>query len=268
MDFLSHNAPLSPLVKWSGGKSSEIAKFAHYYPHSFNRYIEPFVGGGGVFFNLNFKNNVIADVHTELINFYTQIKNGHALEIYERVSKFGVEEETYYFVRDKLDVSDPIDDAVRFFYLRKMAFRGMLRYNSKGKFNIPWGRYKSVNFELIKNPDHTDLLKNTDIRLASFETIFQEFNDEGNFVFLDPPYDSKFTNYGYCSFDREYHSRLADLFKATKNKCLLVIGESTFIRDLYKEYIVESYHKKYMFKLYSGRIKDEIDNRHLIIKNY
>ena len=144
----------------------------------------------------------------------------------------------------------------------------MLRYNSKGKFNIPWGRYKSVNFELIKNPDYTDLLKNTDIRLTSFETIFQEFNDEGNFVFLDPPYDSKFTNYGYCSFDREYHSRLADLFKATKNKCLLVIGESTFIRDLYKEYIVESYHKKYMFKLYSGRIKDEIDNRHLIIKNY
>lgn len=268
MDFLLHSAPLSPLVKWSGGKSSEILKFSQHYPLSFNCYIEPFVGGGGVFFDLNFKKNVIADVHSELINFYTQIKEGNAIEIYDRVSKFGVEEETYYFVRDKMDVSDPIDDAVRFFYLRKMAFRGMLRYNKKGKFNIPWGRYKTVNYEVLKVPQYTELLKNTDIRLASFEEIFKEFNDENNFVFLDPPYDSTFTDYGYCKFGREYHSKLAELFKTTKNKCLLVIGESDFISDLYKDYIVESYHKKYMFKIHSGRIKDEIDNKHLIIKNY
>ena len=60
-------------------------------------------------------------------------------------------------------------------------------------------------------------------------------------MFLDPPYDSKFTDYGYCSFGKEEHKRLAELFKATKIKCLMVIGETDFIRELYKDYIVESF---------------------------
>lgn len=266
--LFNYNPPLKPLVKWSGGKGNEIQNFYHHYPSDFKLYIEPFVGGGAVFFNLNFKRNVIADVHEGLINFYQQIKEGNGLEIYNRIIKLGLDEDTYYYVRDRMDIIDPIDKAVRFYYLRKTAFRGMLRYNKKGKFNIPWGRYKSVNYNALRNPWYTELLKRTDIRLSSFEEIFDEFDNENNFVFLDPPYDSKFTDYGYCKFGLEFQKKLADLFKGSKNKCLMVIGDSELIRELYEGYIVEVYDKKYMFKIHSGRVDDKIDNKHLIIRNY
>jgi len=259
---------LKPLVKWSGGKGSEIERFRHHYPKEFKIFIEPFVGGGAVFFNLNHKRNVISDVHEGLVNFYQQIKDGHAIDIYRKVSKLDLSEDTYYYVRDKMDVSNPVDRAVRFYYLRKTAYRGMLRYNKKGKFNIPWGRYEKINFNQIRNPWYTELLKRTDIRLSSFEDIFEEFDNKDNFVFLDPPYDSKFKDYGYCQFGPEYQTNLANIFKSTKNKCLMVIGDSELIRELYKDYIVETYDKKYMFKIHSGRIDDKIDNQHLVIKNY
>ena len=87
-------------------------------------------------------------------------------------------------------------------------------------------------------------------------------------MFLDPPYDSEFTDYGYCKFGKEEHKKLADLFKSTSIKCLLVIGKTDFIVSLYKDYIVDEYDKKYRFKLHSGRVGDEINTKHLIIKNY
>jgi len=265
---MQSNLKLKPIIKWSGGKSREIQRFCHHYPEDFDVYIEPFVGGGSVFFNLNFNKNIIADVHKELINFYQQIKEDKCLEIYERVSKFGTDEDTYYFVRDKMDIKTPVDEAIRFYYLRKNAFRGMLRYNKSGKFNIPWGRYKSVNYDLIKNPDYVKLLKQTEVNVASFEYIFDTYNDESNFVFLDPPYDSVFKDYGYCQFGEEHQRRLADRFKSTKNKCLMIIGESELIKSLYNGYIVDSYFKKYLFKIHSGRIASDSGNQHLIIKNY
>ena len=104
-----------------------------------------------------------------------------------------------------------------------------------------------------------------EIRLAY---IFQKYDDENNFVFLDPPYDSEFTDYGYCQFGREEHKKLAQCFKTTKNKCLMIIGKTPFIEEQYNGYIVGEYDKKYRFKLHSGRIGDEINAKHLIIKNY
>ena len=89
-----------------------------------------------------------------------------------------------------------------------------------------------------------------------------------NFMFLDPPYDSKFTNYGYCKFGKEEHEKLAECFKKTKIRCLMIIGKTELISNLYSDYIVDEYDKKYRFKLHSGRVGNEIDTKHLIIKNY
>ena len=100
--------------------------------------------------------------------------------------------ETYYKVRS-FKPTDILENARRFYYLRKTCFRGMLRYNSKGEFNIPFGRYKTFNFEEIKEPGYEELLKRTDICNESFEYIFENYNDPNNFMFLDPPYDSEFT---------------------------------------------------------------------------
>ena len=87
-------------------------------------------------------------------------------------------------------------------------------------------------------------------------------------MFLDPPYDSEFTDYGYCQFGKEEQHKLASLFKTTKIKCLMIIGKTKFIEELYGGYIVAEYDKKYKFKLYNNRIGDEINTKHLIIKNY
>jgi DNA adenine methylase len=259
---------LKPIVKWSGGKKDEIKKFIEHIPTDFNTYLEPFIGGGAVYFHLNPEKAVINDVHKELVDFYQSIKDGKSEEIYNFMSEQENTPECYYKVRDEYEVLDILDNAKRFYYLRKTCYRGMLRYNKKGKFNIPYGRYKTYKFEDIKNEKYYNLLSNTEIFNKSFEYIFENYNDENNFMFLDPPYDSEFTDYGYCSFGRKEHEKLFECFKNTKIKCLMIIGKTDFISNLYKDYIVDEYDKRYRFKLHSGRVGNEINTKHLIIKNY
>lgn len=266
-DNTKKRVSLKPIVKWSGGKNDELKQIMPHIPTSYSTYLEPFIGGGAVYFHLNPERAVINDVHKELIDFYQSIKNGHAMDIYNFMKEHPNEEETYYKVRD-YDITDTLDNAKRFYYLRKTCFRGMLRYNKKGEFNIPFGRYKTFNFEEIKNKEYEELLKRTEICNKSFETIFNDYNDSNNFMFLDPPYDSEFTDYGYCTFGKDEQRKLAKCFKETNIKCLMIIGKTPFIEELYKDYIVDEYDKKYRFKLHSGRIGDEINTKHLVIKNY
>jgi len=258
---------LKPIVKWSGGKSDELKNIIPHVPKDYTTYLEPFVGGGALYFNLNPTKAVINDVHKELVDFYQSIKNGHAEEIYEFMKEHPNEEEVYYKVRS-YDNTEMLDNAKRFYYLRKTCYRGMLRYNKKGEFNNPYGRYKTYKYEEIKNKDYEELLKRTEIFNKSFEYIFENYNNSENFMFLDPPYDSEFTDYGYCTFGKDEQRKLAKCFKETNIKCLMIIGKTPFIEELYKDYIVGEYDKNYRFKLHSGRVGDEINTKHLIIKNY
>jgi DNA adenine methylase len=259
---------LKPIIKWSGGKADEIKQFINHIPENINTYLEPFCGGASVFFYLNPKKAVINDVHKELICFYKSIKDGKGPEIYEFMTKHKNDDVTYYKVRDEMVCNTDLDHAKRFYYLRKTCFRGMLRYNKSGKFNIPFGKYKTINYEDLKNKQYETIFKNTKILNNDFEDIFKNYNDENNFMFLDPPYDSEFTDYGYCKFEQEQQKKLAKLFKETKIKCMIIIGKTKFIEELYKDYIVGEYEKKYRFKIHSGRVGDEINTKHLIIKNY
>lgn len=273
------NKKLKPICKWSGGKRDEIKQFSKFYPKSFKRYIEPFVGGGAVFFDLNFDGvNVINDVHPELINFYKQIKLGNAEKIYEKLKSFGKSENDYYVVRGggkkllpNTEIFIPendIDNAARFIYLRRSCYRGMLRYNQKGEFNVPWGRYKTLNFDDIIEPKYGELLYRTEIMEGDYRLVFEKYNEPDDFYFIDQPYDSTFNDYGGDSFNRDNQKELFNKFKTTKSKCLMVVGGSEFIRELYDGYIKFEYPKKYAFKLHSGRIGDEINVNHLVITNY
>ena len=264
---IDKNINLKPLFKWSGGKKDELVKILPHIPNNYSIYIEPFIGGGAVYFNLNPKKAVINDIHKELIDFYQNIKDGNINLIYKFMENNLNDEETYYNVR-AFKCENSLDNANKFYYLRKTCFRGMLRYNKKGEFNIPFGRYKTCNFEELKNKNYEKLLKNTEIFNKNYEYIFENYNNSDNFMFLDPPYDSEFTDYGYCKFDKEEQKNLAKKFKETSIKCLMVIGKTDFIQELYKDYIVEEYEKKYKFKIHSGRVGDEINVKHLIIKNY
>jgi len=259
---------LYPLIKWSGGKGDEIKKFLKYIPNNFDTYIEPFFGGGALYFYLNIEKSIISDVHRELIDFYKCISEGKGSDIYNFMVNHPNDPDTYYQIRDHMNINNPLDNAKRFYYQRKTCFRGMMRYNSSGHFNVPFGRYKKINFSDLRNKAHEVLLKHTTILNEDFEYVFEHYNDENNFMFLDPPYDSEFTDYGYCRFGKEQHTKLAKLFKETKNKCLMIIGKTDFIVSLYKDYIVDEYDKKYKFKMYGGRIDEKINNTHLVIKNY
>lgn len=259
---------LKPMFKWSGGKGDEIKRFELHIPESYDTYLEPFIGGGAVYFHLEPEKAVITDVHRELVDFYTAISNGKSDEIYKFLSEHPNEEAVYYDVRNNMPITDYVENAKRFYYLRKTCYRGMLRYNKSGKFNIPYGRYKTYNYELLKDERYEKLLKNTTVECQDFTWMFENYDSSDNFMFLDPPYDSKFTDYGYCSFDREDQKRLADCFKKTDIKCLMIIGKTDFICDLYDGYIVEEYDKRYRFKLHSKRVGDEINTQHLVIKNY
>ncbi|MAR50741.1 MAG: DNA methyltransferase [Rhodobacteraceae bacterium] len=258
---------LKPIVKWSGGKKDELSEITKWIPENINTYIEPFVGGGAVYFHLNPKKAVINDVHKELVDFYTSIKNGYSDKIYDFMKLHPNTEEEYYKVRS-IEPATVLENGARFYYLRKTCFRGMLRYNKKGKFNIPFGRYKTYNYEILKNENYEKLLKRTEIYNKSFEYIFTNYNDENNFMFLDPPYDSEFTDYGYCQFGKDEQRKLAKCFKETNIRCLMIIGKTPFIEELYKGYIIDEYDKKYRFKLHSGRVGNEINTKHLVIKNY
>ncbi len=259
---------LKPLIKWSGGKQDELNIINKYLPENYETYIEPFVGGGSVFFHINPVNAIISDVHKELIDFYKCIKHGYSSHIYDFMQNNNNDETTYYNIRDNMDISSTVNSGTRFYYLRKTCFRGMMRYNNSMKFNVPFGKYKTVNYDNLLNTNYEILLKRTKILNRKYEYIFSKCNDEKNFVFLDPPYDSAFTDYGYCSFDRDEHIKLANIFKSTRNKCLMILGKTDFTFDLYKDYIADEYDKKYKFKLYNNRIGNEINAKHLVIKNY
>ena len=176
------NKSLKPIIKWSGGKKDEIKHFEQFFPEEYDTYLEPFIGGGSVYFHLNPKKAVISDVHTELIDFYSTIKAGKSNSIYEFMDQHPNEEAVYYDVRNNMPTDTPEQNAKRFYYLRKTCFRGMLRYNKDGKFNIPFGRYKTMNYEDLKNKEYEKLLKRTTVLNESFEYVFKHYNDDKNFT--------------------------------------------------------------------------------------
>lgn len=280
MDMAKSSRPgLAPLCKWSGGKRDEIKLFRGFYPRGFERYVEPFVGGGAVFFDLEFPGeNVINDVHPDLVNFYRQMSLGHAGRIHALASGFGTTERDYYLVRGggrKLSPGDrpfaPSDDverAARFIYLRRTCFRGMIRHNEGGEFNVPWGRYKSVRFDDILDERYAALLSRTTITQGDYSQLFQRYDGPENFFFIDQPYDSAFNDYGTEGFGREMQVALADAFRRTRSRCLMVVGGTDLIRGLYDGYVRFEYPKKYSFKIYGGRIGEEINKTHLVITNY
>lgn len=256
-------------IKWSGGKGDEINQFSEFVPKSYDTYIEPFVGGGSVFFSLKPQKAVIADIHPDLIDFYNVLKKGGGDRIWEWMKRTPNDSENYYSIRDKFIADTEYKRACRFYYQRKTCYRGMMRYNKKGGFNIPFGRYPKINFDDIKNPGYGEILKNTSVICSDYKSIFKKYGDNpDNFCFLDPPYDSVFTDYGYCKFGKEHHQELSQLFKETKMKCLMIIGKTDFIEELYSGYIAKSYPKKYKFRLHSKRVGDEINAEHLVVKNY
>jgi DNA adenine methylase len=232
----------TPFVKWVGGKRSIIDDLKAHLPDNFNDYYEPFIGGGALFFALHqrLRKAHLSDTNLDLIIAYRMVQQApeKLLELLkEHAQKHS--EEYYYKVRDRHFLQDPVEKAARLLYLNKTCYNGLWRVNSKGKFNVPIGRYKNPGIVQEENIlACCNALQAVDIQLADFDEIQPM---EGDFVYFDPPYypmdDASFTRYAKLDFTEQDQVRLRNFVLELSKKGVNVMlsnSDTTFIRDLYK----------------------------------
>lgn len=283
---------MKPIIKYRGGKAKEIPLFEKYIPQSFATYYEPFFGGGAFFFHLAPEKAVVNDINERLMKFYSEIRDKYSdvrkqldelQKIYEANQEkyFALKAETpdlrvengnealYYHIRDMFNhkIEPEYLDAVLYFFINKTAYSGMIRYNALGEYNVPFGRYQNFNTQLITE-EHYKLLQRTKLLSGDF-TIPFELATEDDFMFLDPPYDCIFNDYGNIEFtngfDESEHRRLAGEYKKLKCKALMVIGKTPLTEELYGDYIKAEYNKSYSVNI-RNRFKSE--SKHIIVTNY
>ena len=238
---------IKPFLKWAGGKTQLLSELHKYVPNNFNKYIEPFIGGGAMFFSLNPNKSIIADSNEELIITYRQVKDA-VEEIIQHLKTFEHNEEFYYNLRS-LDPNELEKSyrAARLIYLNKTCFNGLYRVNKKGKFNVPYGKGKGsfLNEEVLRNA--SEFLADTTIVNNDYLDVLNEFATEGDFIFLDPPYYpvgkySDFKRYTKEFFYHEDQVRLKEEFERLVNigcKVVLTNSDHEVILDLYSDYRIE-----------------------------
>ena len=377
---------MNPIIKWAGGKEKELPYIKENLPNNINRYIEPFIGGGAVYFNLDIKKSIINDKSEELINLYRCIKNDdkeffdslkaiyknwkliemvvennstELLKIYNDYctdlnitgeskniqAKFN--DKIYTFVikhadefngilsddfnveinnfineivknliskmnrmfkiekqrkqMNKKDILDNIECAFKsafymhfrylyneaeklnistsfytaiFYFIREFCYASMFRYNKNGKFNVPYGgiSYNRKEFikkiEYIESKEIKEYMKQTKIYCDDFEVFLKDIKPkEGDFIFLDPPYDTEFSTYAKNDFAKKDQIRLCEYLKNTKANIMLIIKNTKFIYNLYniKEFKIRTFDKKYLVS-FQNRNDKEVE--HLLITNY
>lgn len=239
----------APFLKWAGGKSKLLAHMSCHFPKDYGKYVEPFLGGGAVFFHLRPRKAVLSDSNPELVNAFEVVRDNPE----ELMSAL----DTHYSHRKNRDYYNGIraqnpaelsqvDRATRTVFLNKTCYNGLYRVNSKGQFNVPFGRYS--------NPS----LYDRDNILADSETLQGKIliHDDyrrvcrrargHDFVYLDPPYHplsatSSFTGYTKDSFDEDDQVRLAATFRAMDARgCRVMLSNSStpLIRELYEGFTI------------------------------
>ena len=279
---------MKPMLKYRGGKSKEIKFYEKYFRIEYDRYFEPFFGGGATYFYFEPNKAVINDLNNKLIGFYNDVKynyNQLKLELsqlqyiyeenqleFEKLKErnpnkkiHNNNEDLYYEMRKEFNYpSGKYLHGTVYYFINKTAYSGMIRYNKKGEFNVPYGRYKNFNTNLITNK-HYELLKNTEIYNLDYAKIF-EMATPNDIMFLDPPYDCVFNDYGNDDgFNEEDQRRLAEEYKNLNTRALMIVAKTPLTEELYSKFIVEEYDKNYAVNI-RNRFKSEA--KHIIIKNY
>ena len=243
---------VKPFLKWVGGKRQLLADIAPLVPNEFSRYIEPFVGGGAVFFHLSGQinahqiPNVINDINPELVNCYQMVKT-QTDDLISLLKKHKHEKNYYLEIRNLdrqeggLSVLSPLERASRFIYLNRTGFNGMYRVNSKGLNNVPFGRYKNpsiINEDILRAS--AKALIDTQISNQSFQDCLSNAG-KGDFVYLDPPYvplnhTSYFTSYMINGFTMTDQKSLAALVNELDKRGVVFVASNAFVpvvKELY-----------------------------------
>lgn len=265
---------IKPFIKWAGGKGQLVETIKQRYPmkkYKIDKYIEPFIGGGAVLFDLlgeySFKKIYISDINEELINTYVIIRDDveNLILILEKMQAEYISldeigrKEYFYKIREQyndeiLSEKNKVKKAALFLFLNKTCFNGLYRVNKKGKFNVPIGSYKnpkicdSMNLRNVSKSLSNIEIKNSDYR----ECI--DLVDEKTFVYIDPPYrplnnTSSFKSYSKNDFNDNEQIELAKFYRELDKKGAFVILSNSdpknidendeFFDDLYSDYNIE-----------------------------
>lgn len=280
------------MIKYRGGKSKEISNILWHIPRFTGRYVEPFFGGGALFFYLEPQRAVINDINAKLMNFYRGVRDSYSdlrreLDEVETLYEYNrkafealksatpdervedANERLYYELRDMFNgiKSAKYSEPLLYYFINKTAYSGMVRYNTRGEFNVPFGRYAHFNTSAITK-SHSLLLQKTEIYNASYDKVFDMCKD-GDFLFLDPPYDCVFSDYGNDrykdGFTEDDHRRLANDFANLSCQALMVIGRTPLTEGLYDRFVVDEYEKVYAVNI-RNRFKSAAT--HLVVANY
>lgn len=255
-----------PLLKWAGGKTQLLPELLAKAPKKFGKYIEPFFGGGALFFALRPNGGVVADSNPELVNLYRSVANS-VEKVIERLRSCSNTEEAFYVMR-ALDWTqmDPADAAARTIFLNRTCFNGLYRVNKGGGFNVPFGRYKNPKIldEAALRAASTLLSKSTIVQ-GDYKSVLAEHAAPGDFVFLDPPYlpvskYSDFKRYTKEQFYEEDHHELAlEVARLQKLGCHVLLTNSNhpLVHELFAHYQMEVIQTKRYISCNGGSRKGE-----------
>ena len=224
---------LKPPLKWAGGKRWLLDELQHKFwkKHQHRRLVEPFCGGLSVALGLNPKTALLNDVNPALINFYQQLRKGlHVDMLFEN------DEAAYYQCRDEFNRLNGDPKAVKrsaqlFYYLNRTGYNGLCRFNKKGGYNVPFGRYKHINYQRDFS-DYQPVFARWQFSCVDFANLALHDDD---FIYADPPYDTPFRQYAQPGFDWADQERLAYWLLEHKGPVLLSNQATERIIKLYKQ---------------------------------
>ncbi len=249
MSVKTTKAPVAkPILKWAGGKTQMLGELMPRVPKTYGRYIEPFFGGGALFFSLKPENAIIADSNPELINMYLQVAH-HVDDVIECLQKYENTSEMFYEVRS-LDwqTLPKAEAAARTIYLNKTCFNGLYRVNRSGQFNTPFGKYKNPKIcDIDALRLASEALRKAEILCGDYILVLEHYAQPGDFVFLDPPYlpiseNSDFKRYTKEQFYEDDHVELAKMIGTLHERgCYVILTNSNhpLVHQLYEQYKIE-----------------------------
>ena len=277
-----------PLLKWPGGKRSELPIISPRIP-GHQRYFEPFFGGGSVYFScINVKEAYANDLNTDLMSFYRYVKNCNR-EFFKllyawiddwETATLDERSEMYYCGREIFNTSRrrSVRRSVYFFLMRELAYGGMFRLNGSGEFNVPIGRVYAQSDDLMRRK--ADYLLSVEVKekLETLELYNLDFLDflnkfifkEDDFMFVDPPYDTPFSSYDE-DFQASDQYRLGKLLEHFRGKFMLVCKLTPLTEQIYlskaeqAQFYVYEYEARYKFNI-KGRFSR--DTKHILVTNY
>lgn len=232
---------MEPFLKWAGGKRWFVSSYNHLFETEYNRYLEPFLGSGAVFFHLTPNNAILSDSNIALIDTYNAIKDDW-YRVYSELRKHQRKhsKEYYYEIRSKR-MRNIYTKAAQFIYLNRTCWNGLYRVNLKGEFNVPKGTKEKVIFDTDNFEYVATLLNNAEIISRDFENIIDEAR-ENDLLFVDPPYTVNHDKNGFLKYNESIFSwddqvRLSECLKQAKERGVQIIltnANHISIRRLYR----------------------------------